>query len=300
MDCVRYYEQLAAEFHLNLDTQPVFSHEMTHPAKCEAHVAWNGKELSVMGQSANKLVHKEVLQNLKELLARVRAPRVRGHIYTGDNSMCHSLTDRLIEHSRSPFINDTILLPIHSNQMRYVREFVPPKPRTLRQKTCAWFGGNSGHAVLQSAFNKNRTRCDKAQTDRQCIVAMNLSNVRFGKHAKYHEFDCILAIDGNGYSGSFKTSLENGQLAVRVGGFSHNTRWSSYEWFEPFLRPNYHFIQTSVDNLRQTLEDIKAMPLGDARTIAANGQRAFSALVNETSIMCYVHNILQKRNGGLH
>ena len=103
----------------------------------------------------------------------------------------------------------------------------------------------------------------------------------------------MLSIDGNTWASNFRTSLHKGQLVVRVGGFFNKTRWSSYEWFEPFLRPNYHFIQTSIDNLQDTLKRVKTMPISHLQAIASNGQNAFEALSNKTSISCYVRNTIE-------
>mmetsp|Transcript_70132 Transcript_70132/g.116493 ORF Transcript_70132/g.116493 Transcript_70132/m.116493 type:complete len:311 (+) Transcript_70132:38-970(+) len=300
-DCEIYYKKLAVEFNLNLQTRPAFSHEgnYTHPTmqkKCEGNLHWrrNLMTLSRTNDHRNGFVQPVVFANLFELLNLTQAPPFRGHLLTSDNSMCQPLVSRLVEHSRSPLIKDTILLPIHNNQMQYVRRWTLPVKRTLTQKTCAWYGGRTGQAYIQSEYNINRTSCPNTLTDRKCIVKMKLPNISFGTHPQYNQFDCMLAIDGNGFAGSFKNALQSGQLTVRVGGFSNGKRASSYEWFEPFLRPNYHYIQTSVDGLHDTLEHIKLMPMERIQTIATNGQSAFSALVNKTSIRCYVTNTILK------
>ena len=325
VDCDAFYTLMASEFNLNLNVRPALTHTMNYTRnKCEAGIDWNGDGLSVhrmpvaeVQKSSGmfgvfrrqfdrwlgirnsesvrppKFIHESVVQNLKTLLELTKAPPFRGHLYTADNSMCHPLVDRLVEHSQSPFIRDTILLPIHNNQMKYIQNWTAPFARRIHNRTCAWHGSRTGYATLQSKYNFNRTSCPNHLSDRQCVVRLGLSNVSFGVHSAYKNYDCMLAIDGNTFASSFKTSLHLGQLVVRVGGFANGQRVSSYEWFEPFLKANYHYIQTDIDHLPTTLEKVRNMPTDKMQAIACNGQRAFSALVNETSVRCYVRKTVQ-------
>ena len=302
--CHRYYRRLADTYNLNLQTElrmfpelPKWPdpHYFSGGGRCEADILWDGKRLNEKKTSSRGYVHPLVVSNLRELLQRISPRAFRGTLYTPDNSMCVPRHHSLVEHSQSP-LKETTLLPIHANQMAFVRAKTQLARRKLTTKGCAWYGSNTGHAEIQHTLNVNRTRCKSHMNDRSCVVAMGLPNVSFGNSVRYGSFDCMLAIDGNSYAGSFKTSLAKGQLVVRVGGFRNHQRLSSYEWFEPYLRDREHYIQTTIDNLRATLREIEDMPLAELQRIAENGHRAFVALVNNRSIACHVHLVIARSN----
>jgi len=244
------------------------------------------------GEKDRIYTHEFVVRNLELLLLFTNPAPFTGMIMTSDNGMCNSPKIPIIEHSRSPLKN-SILLPLHPNQVWFWAKNYSTNKVTLNNSNCVWYGSRTGYANIQSKFNVNRTRCSGFMTDRECVVNMNLPNVRFGTHPTYLKNDCMLAIDGNAYAGSFKTALFHQKLAVRIGGFSKGHRLSSYEWFEPFLQPDIHYIQTTIDMLHETLQRVAKMSMQKKQQIAMNGHKAFMALINKTSISCYVNLVVK-------
>lgn len=296
MDCRQYYYDLTHEYNLNFETQLTQNFKNHHWHDCEAKITWNGTKMienfittKIWPDKNRKYTHDFVVRNLERLLLFTNPSPFTGMIMTSDNGMCSSPKIPIIEHSQSP-IKNSILLPLHPNQVWYWARNHSSNKVKLNNSNCVWYGSRTGYAHIQSKFNMNRTRCPMFMTDRECVVNMNLQNVRFGTYPSYFKNDCILAIDGNAYAGSFKTALFHTKLAVRIGGFLKGHRLSSYEWFEPFLRPDVHYIQTTIDSLHETLQRISKMSMQEKQQIASNGHRAFMALINKTSILCYVHN----------
>ena len=312
--CSRYFAALAHEHNLNLHITPAMaSEESAFPNRCEGTVAWNGSHLV---DNSSRHTHVNVIYNLEYLLAAMRAPAFSATYHTADNSMCSPRDLPLVEHSRSPAIRSTLLLPIANEQRSVITSFADsPNVPERRWRTglswllarifqsnppprrCAWFGKQTGYAKVQHKYNLNRTRCNASQTDRQCVVALlDRPYVRFGTDGSAKDYDCMLSIDGNTYASNFKTSLQGGQLVVRVGGYNSTTRrrLSSYEWFEPFLRAGEHYVQTTIDALPETLRRVEAMGVAEMQRIARNGQRAFFALVNSTTIRCYVEQEIRR------
>jgi len=302
MNCYNYYNALGQDYHLNTNTRLIQTFKTHSWPKCEAKITWNGTNMiehivtykKWPGEKDRIYTHDFVVRNLEQLLLFTNtAPSFTGMVMTSDNGMCDSPKIPIIEHSQSPLKN-SILLPLHSNQVWFwAKNYSTKKEVMLNNSDCVWYGGRTGYAHIQSAFNMNRTRCSKFMTDRECVVNMHLPNIQFGSHLAYLENDCILAIDGNGYAGSLKTALYHQKLAIRVGGFSGGYRLSSYEWFEPFLQDNIHYIQSSIDALPETLERVAKMSMKAKQQIASNGHKAFMALINKTSISCYVRIAVQ-------
>jgi len=297
-ECSDHMASIAREFNLTTDISlttpstggPEFPDSRFWSQQCESVVDWDGHVIkNYFLPGIHTHVHSSVFENLKFLLEATRPPPFKGVLMTADNSMCKTGSHVLIEHSKSPLAR-TVLLPLSLPQMEYFRHGLKwQKNRTIRSKHCAWYGSMNGYANIQTLLNHNRSSCATSLTDRQCVLVKKLPNMSFGRSLHYGKYDCMLAIDGNSWASSFKTSLEVGQLVVRVGGFANRTRLSSYEWFEPYLKHGEHFIQTTIDGLEETLARIKRMPLEELQRIARNGQRAFVALTTNESFRCYVH-----------
>ena len=150
----------------------------------------------------------------------------------------------------------------------------------------------------QRACEKDSSRCKSYETDRQCVVRLRpaMLDARIGKSYRYWQHNCIVALDGNTWASSSKPTLIHEKLWLRVGGFdaASCSRVSYYEWFEPMLKAGVHYIQTTIDGLEGTLEDIEAMDEDKLLQIAQRGHRAFMAIANETSLACYAKLELQR------
>jgi len=294
--------QLSHELQLKKPSRPLSFLPMDKrvlPA-CETAVVWDGVNMT-LNRTTEHFIHPEVIVNLRKLLQFITPTAFEADLFSADNGMCHT-SRAVIEHSRSPIelVKNSLLLPIHQNQVAYWQQASLKIPRGLRfrrRSPCIWRGSKTGYAQLQHLYNHNRTLCNRWETDRECVlrvIPQELANVRFGSDRSYTSHDCVLCIDGNTWASSFKTALYNGQLAVRVGGVHKHMRLSSYEWFEPYLNHGTHYIQTTIDNLASTLKVLNHTELEVLHQIALNGQKAFIALTNKTSIACHVrHEIMR-------
>ena len=111
---------------------------------------------------------------------------------------------------------------------------------------------------------------------------------------------CVLAIDGNSYASIFGDALARGKLVVRVGGYRREPassadlspgaageRLSYYQWFEPLLVSGRHYVQTTVDELPETVRRVQHMPLQKQRRIAKAAHEAASWLFSLRGRRCY-------------
>lgn len=74
---------------------------------------------------------------------------------------------------------------------------------------------------------------------------------------------------------------------MRTGGVEDGKRYSSYEWFEPFLKNGIHYIRTSIDDLNSTISKIQSLREDEIHRISKLGHMAFKALYNKTTLQCY-------------
>ena len=198
---------------------------------------------------------------------------------------------------------------------------------------CRWRGTDTGYERLQAASNANRTLCNDEWTDRECVVALSRAvtlaglldasfvkpapaPVRAGISLANLEVEaiqddaprtapgCSLAVDGNAEAG-FAHDMLRGDLVVRLGGYdahalAHESRASTYEWWEPLLVDGVHYVRTTVDHVEQTLRQraggagaskgVAAAQMnggGDDAAIARRGRAAMLDLMNATSVRCY-------------
>lgn len=174
-----------------------------------------------------------------------------------------------------------------------------------KERTCYWRGSPTGRAPWQSLHHVGRTTCPPSKTDRQCVIDLGslggLLNASFGKdpniiqHPQSGKFTpgCTLAMDGYGFAGIFSSSLLQGSLTVRVGGYKHDAssalfRRSEFAWFEPLLVEGRHYFRTDIDDMSTNLQKLFELSSDARAAVAENGLRASRDLFSRQSIDCYV------------
>ena len=326
--CARYWTDLTAEFNLNELDLNQMSHATPGPAlnggecgrirpsslKCEAFIAWNGTTLTATHYPDQKWVHPPIIDMIESFANWSGLEPFEFDEHTHDGGACVSSKDRpIVLHSEPPpeWNMETVLWPIYGIMYTQIPKWLQNPPDGAddpwKSKTqCIWRGAATGGAGSQAACNRGRNSCKTKETDRQCLLRLKPGKLdaAFGKAADYWRHNCIVSVDGNTWASSLKPSLVHGKLALRVGGFnaSSRTRLSYYEWYEPMLKAGVHYIQTTIDDLEATIEDIDVMDEDELQQIAVRGQQAFLAISNETSLACYgklelqrVHKKMQKK-----
>jgi hypothetical protein len=303
--CENYYHRLAVNFNLKMDSiQRRMTSKRTkiQTQRCESSLKWDGQHLwerPTEGTAEVRHIHQNVVYDLRRLMNFSRPPAFEADIHTADNGFCEDCNGKrvIVEHSRSPLelVSRSLLLPIAPDQVPYwsgssraIQSASRKATQGQSRPSCIWRGSSTGYAYLQNMYNRNRSTCSAMETDRQCLIKLKVVDAKFGKDAKFMQYDCILAVDGNSFSSIFKTALSAKKLVIRVGGVGDGgERLSSYEWFEPFLRNEVHYIRTTLDSLQSTVARVKTLPVDRWRAIADRGHQALKALVTDESISCY-------------
>ena len=196
------------------------------------------------------------------------------------------------------FTVGTVLKPLARGRALGNRTLV--RPGAWQSKRCVWRGSQNGDPAWQAAHHRGRTRCARDQTDRKCLELMGAQSSMLDVSFKWQRSlafgndrpHCILAVDGWGQSSLLAETLQQGSMALRVGGINvgvqPNKAWGSeYAWFEPLLVDRRHYVRSTIDQLESTLREVDALGATRRAAIAAAGRAASRALFTSKSMACY-------------
>ena len=305
--CARYYKELSAEFNLNELDPTQMSHAILGSVvgdgdcgqlkkECEGFIAWNGSSLDRTKYPNQWWAFPSIFKSIESFSRKSGLEPFEANLHTSDLPFCNMATKDLphvVHSAMAPEwnISSSLFLPVYKDIFEQVKGFKPKENEWKPKTRCHWRGSHTGFGQVQSICTRGRTICNANETDRHCVVRTEFAKLdaHFGKSEDYWKQNCIAALDGNSWPSSFKTSLFREKLVLRVGGFnaSDGTWLSHYEWFEPMLKAGVHYMQSTIDGLEATLETIDSMDEEELQQIAKRGKRAFTAITNETSLMCY-------------
>lgn len=277
--------------------------------RLEACFFWDGKRSTVLDKTGvvvssggkSPFTHGIIADHFQHIVQTVKPPPFNATISTHDNGW-HRGGPNMV-HSANPqcFAEHTTILPLAKENRPSLfkpdegvhKMYNSPAQFTWDEAAaadCGWAGsGGTGYSHIQSVLNVNRTVCKITETDRECVLGMKLPGVAGGRRKSlFSSSKCLMAIDGNSFASIFRDGLLHGKLVLRVGGYNHGKRVSSYEWFEPLLVEGVHYMRSDIDHLRGSLSSIRAPESHRRiREIAETGFNAARKLFSGTSVLCY-------------
>ena len=283
---------------------------------CEAVLFAHGGELHVYDPSGMvhvSFVHAFRIAQLQEIVRALPADEVQfvAGIFTSDNGGCAiprvlgGQADVEVGHVLDALSGPTrssapLMVPMHTNQALDYLEDLMAKPRQQKQKfdRCTWHGSPTGYGDVQAKYDANRTSCEDTESDRECVVRLaaewGMGGIDFETSDDIFQEPCLLAIDGNSYSGLFKEGLMQENLMVRVGGYAASAAGaekhsSTYEWYEPLLSEGIHYLRTDIDHLHERLQSLPGRTEQHRfalEKIAHQGSEAARELFQRESILC--------------
>eukprot|EP01062_Namystynia_karyoxenos_P040394 TRINITY_DN29462_c0_g1_i1.p1 TRINITY_DN29462_c0_g1~~TRINITY_DN29462_c0_g1_i1.p1 ORF type:complete len:548 (+),score=35.52 TRINITY_DN29462_c0_g1_i1:82-1725(+) len=189
-------------------------------------------------------------------------------------------------------------------ELRLYQELRRAVPWEARVPRAIWRGAPTGTPLTQHLWGlppnttARRQLMRVAERAAQDPGSAGVLDVAFGKLPlkELMRHRIVLAVDGHSYASVLKHALLAGSLTVRVGGApdpESRDLGSSFEWFEPLLRPGVHYLRARSD--ASDLLDKVRWALGndaEARAVAARGAALMQALQHPLSALCYTRRAL--------
>lgn len=319
--CSKHFDALEQEHGIR-HPRDVFQHawptyDLTdlEAARCETIVIASDGRLMVQGDCLNLAVFNR-LRDLNRLITHLpkSVSFIAGHS-TEDTGRCHAHAPAVV-HDAAFTRNQTdseLLLPITP----YTSGYAVKRAAMLSESeganyqifddldpVCMWRGGPHGSGLNQSRDYKGRGKCERTDSDRDCVVKLAAGNT-IGLNAVFGytpnlvvdpgvktPFACILAIDGNSYASLLPDILTQGSLALRIGGYKHDAdpaerRQSDYAWYEALLVEGMHYFRTNIDQLESFIPQLFKQPSRHLQSVAKAGALAAQSIFTSRTVECY-------------
>jgi hypothetical protein len=201
----------------------------------------------------------------------------------------------------------SLILPIHGNQAfsrnkeiisKFQRLRRSAKPFGLRKPKAVWHGGRNGHAKLQqeialgwfgerddlknTSYNGKSTQRDLAIQLSQASPESLDASFDYISIEQWKGYQAWLSLDGNSYAGNTLEALVSGSVMMR-----HAPR-ASFQWFEPILVPNEHYVPIEYDlsDVVDRVHWLKSNPLNASR-IAERAVHLGETIAERRVQLCY-------------